>query len=146
MFFRSFSFQYNSKTHISCRHILSDYSAFSQYNKDQLTPVKLENSVHSVLVTEFNDLGSCRFFDARSKQSFKYDHLRREATDVEVTLLSFSQYSSPTSSLPFGQSYTSAILSFFLTYLWKCITISLGVDERSKSPDRPTVSLDEFYN
>lgn len=132
--FRSFSFQYNSKTHISCHHILSDYSAFSQYNKDQLTPVKLENSVHSVLVTEFNDLGSCRFFDARSKQSFKYDHLRREATDVEVTLLSFSQYFSPTSSLS----------SFW--NLWKCITISLGVDERSESPDRPTVSLDEFYN
>ncbi|KAK7790741.1 hypothetical protein R5R35_013096 [Gryllus longicercus] len=55
--------------------------AFKQYNKEQLTPVMLERSEHKTLITEHNELGGDRFFDDRSKQSFRYDDLKKEASD-----------------------------------------------------------------
>lgn len=36
--------------------------AFAQYNKDQLTPVRIESSNHQAVITEFNDLGKVKWF------------------------------------------------------------------------------------
>lgn len=61
--------------------------ACAVYNKEQLTPVKLLNDDRYVLITEYNDLGSNRFYDPRSNKTFKFDHLRKDATDYEVCII-----------------------------------------------------------
>ncbi|XP_065560004.1 F-actin-capping protein subunit alpha-like [Artemia franciscana] len=58
-------------------------AAVEQYNKDQFTSVRIPNSEYQALVTEHNSLGPGRFFDPRTKQSFKYDHYRREPSEFQ---------------------------------------------------------------
>lgn len=57
-------------------------SAFSKYNTDQFTPASVEGVPHPVLITSHAERGSGRYFDPRSKKSFKYDHLRNTVSDV----------------------------------------------------------------
>lgn len=93
--------------------------AFAQYNKDQLTPVRIENADHLVLVTEYNDLGNNRFFDPRSKQSFRYDHLRKEASD-------YQPYTPDSTAEPWRAALDSEFTQYTRNHYKDGVCIALG--------------------
>lgn len=57
-------------------------AAFAQYNKEQFMPVKLDGEKQT-LITPFNELPNGRFADPKSRKTFKFDHLRKEATEIQ---------------------------------------------------------------
>lgn len=58
-------------------------AACARYNRDQLTPARLPGHALAALVTDHNELPHGRFYCPRARLAFRYDHLRREATDLE---------------------------------------------------------------
>lgn len=57
--------------------------AFAEYDLEQFTPCKVNGTEDLVLITKHGNLQSTQFFDPASKQQFRYDHLRKEANEVE---------------------------------------------------------------
>lgn len=57
--------------------------AFAEYNRDQYIPIKVQGTDEECLLTDSNDLADGRFFDPRTRQSFKFDHLRHVATEFQ---------------------------------------------------------------
>lgn len=55
--------------------------AFAKYNKDQFTPTKL-NDERPAIISHNSQLPDGRFFDPTSKCTFRFEHLRREVSDI----------------------------------------------------------------
>lgn len=85
-----------------------------KYNKEQFVPVKLD-AVESTLamITAFNELPDGRYFDPRSKKTFSYDHLRKEASDVQSASLSDLEEKHESWRLPLQQELDDYIHEHF---------------------------------
>lgn len=80
--------------------------SFAQYNKDQFTPCTIDGSDEQVLITQHGDLGGGRYLDPHSKQSFRYDHLRKEASEYRPANIDAT-----------AESWRSALETPFLEYV-----------------------------
>ena len=63
------------------------FRAFAEYNRDQCIPTKIENSDKICLITDANDLNDGRFYDPRSKQSFKYLYSFQRLACINIRLI-----------------------------------------------------------
>lgn len=54
----------------------------AKYNKDQLITTKVGGA--NVIISQFNELDDGKFYDAISGKSFKFDHLKLVASDVQT--------------------------------------------------------------
>lgn len=57
--------------------------SFAKYNMEHFIPCKLDGADDQVLITKHGLLPDGCFHDPRSKQKFKFDHLRKEANSPE---------------------------------------------------------------
>lgn len=55
----------------------------ARYNQDQFVQCDIEGSTEPCIITEFNELPNGRYYDPRTKVSFKFDHLHFKSTEFE---------------------------------------------------------------
>ncbi|EPB80709.1 f-actin capping protein alpha subunit [Ancylostoma ceylanicum] len=91
--------------------------AITKYNESQFVPVKLEGVEKQTLVTPFNDIGGGRYVDDSSKKSFKYDHLRKEASDIQPTAAESGAVESWRAALQKVLLKKILIVAFIITYV-----------------------------
>ena len=56
--------------------------AFAEYNMEQFIPAIIGDGKDQVIVSRHGLVEGGRFLDPRTKRTFKYDHLKKEASDV----------------------------------------------------------------
>lgn len=113
--------------------------AFAEYNTDQFTPCKLTGTDDTVLITKHGNLNGTQFFDPASKQQFTYDHLRKEANDVEPYIAEDASESwrSAVDSAVRGyikSHYPSGNLSVYSTASGSDITITICIEDHKFQP------------
>ena len=59
--------------------------AFAEYNMEQFIPAIIGDGKDQVIVSRHGLVEGGRFLDPRTKRTFKYDHLKKEASDVRPT-------------------------------------------------------------
>lgn len=58
-------------------------STNARYNQDQFVQCELDGHSEPCLITEFNELPNGRYYDPRTKLSFKFDHLHYKSSELE---------------------------------------------------------------
>lgn len=102
-------------------------SAFAEYNEEQFTPAKVDRD--QVLVTAAGKLDSSKYLDPRNKKSFKYDHLRKEAGEIQ-----------PTSIDQGAEQYRSALDSALTRYIKEHFPNGVGTVYGSSQDDKITLT------
>lgn len=59
-------------------------STNARYNQDQFVQCEVEGSIEPCIITEFNELPNGKYYDPRTKQSFKFDHLHFKSSEFEA--------------------------------------------------------------
>ncbi|KAL1921017.1 uncharacterized protein VTP21DRAFT_11652 [Calcarisporiella thermophila] len=57
--------------------------ALGEHNTDQLVTARVPDQEYEVIITKHGQIEGDRFIDPRSKKSFRFDHLRQVASEVE---------------------------------------------------------------